>query len=199
MKYWECVKTNDSTPIVDINPSISTEQSEIVVVEPTEIQSISSSNDLRSSGIVIDCHDIDLSKPAETAPIEYSNTILNDDEIANVVSMLTEFQEKYFGKVPLADKLEDKFIWNIPRPVYEAADRARVYGKPDSLNPIYWLYLCCTAEPEDMIGKFLITAINIIPDDEYAAIEKNADTYDEEYLGVKYNDKDEDVTEENED
>ena len=38
-------------------------------------------------------------------PEGFNDTILDDEEVNNVLSMLLEFQEKYFSETPLADTL----------------------------------------------------------------------------------------------
>ena len=112
-------------------------------------------------------------------PEGFNDTILDDEEVNNVLSMLLDFQEKYFSETPLADTLEKKFVWNIPKSIYNMANKIWQCGLPDGMNPIYWLYGLCLDDPETMLCKFLITAVNSIPEDEYAEIEKNAALYDE--------------------
>lgn len=114
-------------------------------------------------------------------PPGYDNTILNEKQTTDVVTMLLEFQDKYFSATPLSDKLERRFVWNIPLNVYKAAMLARDKEWPDCLNPLYWFYIFCTAEPGDMLGRFMITAVTSISDKEYDQLSAHADEYDELY------------------
>lgn len=123
-----------------------------------------------------------MSEKDNSAPAGYDYTTLNDDEISNVLSMLIEFEEKYFSDTPLASELEQRFMWNIPKNVYKAAINVKDKGLPDALNPLYWFYILCAEEPADMIGKFIVTAVNSVTDEEYEVIEQHADDYDKTYL-----------------
>jgi hypothetical protein len=114
-------------------------------------------------------------------PPGYADTILNEEQIMNVVTMLLEFQNKYFSATPLSDELERRFVWNIPLNVYKAAMTAKTKEWPDCLNPLYWFYIFCTQEPGDMLGRFMITAVNSITDEEYECLSNQADEYDRIY------------------
>lgn len=115
-------------------------------------------------------------------PPGYDNTILNEKQIPDVLSMLLGFQKKYFSTTPLAKELEQKFVWNIPLNVYKAATKAKDKGWPDCLNPLYWFYIFCTKEPGDMLGRFMITAVTSISDEDYDLLEAHAKEYDKVYL-----------------
>lgn len=114
-----------------------------------------------------------------TAPPGYDETILGDEEVNEVLSMLMEFKEKYFSEIPLSDTLEQRFVWNLPMSIYKAAINSKNKGEPDCVNPLYWFYLFCVEDPGFAVGKFMITAVNIMTDDEYAVLEKYAEDYDE--------------------
>lgn len=115
----------------------------------------------------------------QNAPAGFNETILGDSEVNEVLSMFLEFQSKYFSKTPLADTLEKKFIWNIPKHVYDLANKVKSCDLPDAMNPIYWLYGLCTEDPELMLSEFLITAINAVSNEDYSEIEKQASEYDD--------------------
>lgn len=109
-------------------------------------------------------------------------TNLNKEEARYVLKKLEEYRDKYYKDIPLKIPADPKFIFNIPKSIYKASTYVRDTSKPDSMDPLYWFYLFCTEEPQDMIGKFLITAINIIPNEEYSYIEESANEYDQLYL-----------------
>ena len=114
-------------------------------------------------------------------PEEPDETALNEKEVENVLNMLLGFQEKYFDKTPISLELEFRFIWNIPRKIYDAAMKSKNKGWPDCTNPLYWFYIFCTSEPGDMLGRFMINAVNAIPDEEYEQLYQLAVQYDEAY------------------
>ena len=117
------------------------------------------------------------------------NTNLDDEEINDVLSMLLEFQDKYFNDLPLSKDLCKKFMWNIPKEVYKAAVKATNYGY-DFLNPLILFYAFCVDEPDFAIGKFMHTMLNAITDEDYKVIEAHASEYD-----FAYNEEDDDDVE----
>lgn len=166
MKYWE---------LIDVG-------------EKTSAPTLSSQKTMSENIDKILNYIEEMSKKDNSAPFDFDNTCLSDDEISDVLSTLINFEKKYFKDIPLAETLEKRFMWNIPKSVYNAANKVTVCGLPDCLNPLYWFYLFCTAEPEDMIGKFITTAVNAIPDDDYEELVKHADEYDTTYLTSDDND-----------
>lgn len=117
--------------------------------------------------------------PPEEAPPGFENTELNDNEIQEVLSTLLNYQEKYFGATPLNGELVQAFVWNIPKAIYAAHKEAVDRCKPDMMDPIYWFYLFCMANPVEAMGKYLVQAINSMDDDEFDKISDYADEYDE--------------------
>lgn len=92
------------------------------------------------------------------APQNIENTVLNDDEIAKVLSYLLYLQKEYFGDIPLSKELCKQFVWNIPKNVYDAFDKSLIREEPDILNPLLFFYIFCVDEPREMIEEY----INII-------------------------------------
>lgn len=187
MKYWELVncvgkKTSVPTPppiLPEVPaPTVSTELSDNVKKIMEFMEDMKNKN----------CE----------APVGFEDTSLNDEEIADVLSMLLEFQEKYFSDVPLTDNLSRSFMWNIPKPIYNAAKRMHDIDEPDCLNPIYWFYIMCLADPEYMMAKFLVLATNAISDEEYDRVDKLAEMYDEDN-NIEQDEDDEDNSSDNED
>lgn len=127
---------------------------------------------------------LDILKQSQGSTVSINNveetTNLNDEEINDVLSMLLEFQDKYFDGLPLSKNLCKKFMWNIPREIYKAADKARNYGY-DFLNPLILFYAFCVDEPDFAIGKFMHVLLNAITDDDYRVIESKASDYDFSY------------------
>ena len=132
----------------------------------------------------------ELSEKDNSAPKNFDNYELNDDQISFVLSLLLKYQDKYFKDIPLAEALHQDFMWNIPAEVYDAAVVAETYGYPDQLNPIFWLYIMCTEVPIDMIGLFVLRAYTSMSDEDFDCIDKHANEYKKLYLTP---DEDEDV------
>ena len=112
-----------------------------------------------------------------TAPEGYEDTNLDDDEIDDIMSTLLSFEEKYFKEIPLSRDLDKKFVWNIPKIVYEAHQYAHERDE-DALDPLICLYALLTEDPLYTMGVYFDNLINNV-------IEQNGDTlrkaYDEYY------------------
>lgn len=137
--------------------------------------------------------DISVIKPTEP-PEDIERTSLNDDETNEVLTYLLYLQEEYFRDIPLKDVLNKKFIWNIPKDVYEAYSASKIREEPDVLNPLFYFYIFCMEEPRFSIGKFVDIMNNLIGPEEMSLIEDKVNLY-EEIL----NNDDDDITGGNED
>lgn len=124
----------------------------------------------------------ELAEKDNSAPPNFDSYALNDGEISQVLTWLLNFQEKYFPNTPLTETLHQDFMWNIPKEVYNAAYDAEMYGYPDALNPIYWFYMFCMDSPHDMIGEFILNAINSITDEDSEVIASHAKEYRKVYF-----------------
>ena len=127
---------------------------------------------------------MDILKQNQNSVVSTNNveedTNLDDEEINDVLSMLLEFQDKYFTDIPLSRDLCKKFMWNIPKNVYKAAVKARNYGY-DFINPLILFYVFCVDEPDFAIGKFMHILLNAMTDEDYSVIESKASEYDFAY------------------
>ena len=127
---------------------------------------------------------LDILKQNQNSVVSTNNveedTNLDDEEINDVLSMLLEFQDKYFTDIPLSRDLCKKFMWNIPKNVYKAAVKARNYGY-DFINPLILFYVFCVDEPDFAIGKFMHILLNAMTDEDYSVIESKASEYDFAY------------------
>lgn len=95
------------------------------------------------------------------APKNVENTILNDDEINDIMSYLMYLQSEYFEDIPLNKDLCKTFVWNLPKEVYDAYNKSRILEIPDCLNPLFYLYIFCVKDPYSSIGLFLNSIINM--------------------------------------
>lgn len=177
MKYWELINVGSQT-------SLPTSQSPMTETSKTEDETTETVNVIsdRVKKIMEYMEELSLNDKNSNRD-GYPETILNEKESENILTTLLDFQDKYFKDIPLSEKLEGCFVWNIPKSVYTAIKTAQDYEYPDCLNPLYWFYLFCTENPRDMIGKFISVALNSIRDEDFALIEQHADEYDAAYFG----------------
>ena len=120
---------------------------------------------------------------------------LTDTEVSEVLTMLEEFNNKYFQNIPLTERFTANFLWNIPKKVYDAAIKAQVKNKPVYFNPIFWFYIMCLDEPEDMIAPFVYEVIENLNKDDSALNEINKAT--SEYIDIYLNNDNNDGIDEN--
>lgn len=111
------------------------------------------------------------------APEDFEDTILNDDEINEVLSELLRIQNDVFPKMPMRKDLVKKFMWNIPREVYNAWKDYVDYGEPLATNPLVYFYLFCVSEPACGIFYFVREIMASIDDDTHEYIMNNAERY----------------------
>jgi len=173
MKYWDMLKVSDP-PVI---------QQPVVVPEPN-IQSVETKTDDKYVELSDNVKKImeminDISNKNNEPPQGYDATSLKDNEIADVLTWLLEFRDKYFKEIPLAEVLQKSFVWNIPREVYEMAVKVTEYDYPDCLNPMFWFFIFCIDMDEYSISKFIILADNAMSDEDREMIEQFADEYDE--------------------
>ena len=120
-------------------------------------------------------------------PPEEENTNLNDDEIDDIMSTLLSFEEKYFKDIPLSRDLDKKFVWNIPRIVYEAHEYAHERDE-DALDPLICLYALLTEDPLYTMGVYFESLINNVVEQNGEALRK---AYDEYYDALSENEEEE--------
>ena len=188
MKYWELINVGSKTSL----PTSNNSDNEKTTTEKETEKATTMDDRIRQ---IMDYMEELSSKNDKSNENGYPETILSERESENILTTLLDFQDKYFSNIPLSEKLEGSFVWNIPKPVYKAIKTAQDYEYPDCLNPLYWFYLFCTENPSDMIGKFISLALNSISDEDLKLIEKHADEYDSVYLD---NNEDDDSDEDNE-
>ena len=49
------------------------------------------------------------------------DTILNEDEVRNVMDILIQLQDELFVETPISPELVKQFVWNLPRPFYHTS------------------------------------------------------------------------------
>lgn len=116
------------------------------------------------------------------APEDFEDTILNDDEINEVLSELLRIQNDVFPYMPMRQDLVKKFMWNIPREVYNAWKDYVDYGEPLATNPLLYFYLFCVDDPSNGICYFVREIMASIDDDTHEHIMNNAEEYCKYYV-----------------
>ena len=111
------------------------------------------------------------------APEDFEDTILNDDEINEVLSELLRIQNDMFPLMPMRQDLVKKFMWNIPREVYNAWKDYVDYDNPTATNPLLYFYLFCVEDPYQGIGYFVREIMASIDDESHDFIMSAADEY----------------------
>ena len=167
MKYWEIIR-------VDGKPS--TLNNKKYYTNNTRIDIDSMSDDIKQ---ILECVKNNPTTVVQQIPSD--STSLTEDKVNNVMTWLLDYQERYFADIPLPDSLDKNFVWNIPKKIYDCAEKNRLLEQPDVLNPLFWFYCMLLDEPEDMISKFILNAVNAITDEDESIIEKQADVYDYNY------------------
>lgn len=106
----------------------------------------------------------------QTAPTDFDDNILNEDEISEIMSYMLQLQTEYFSDIPLSKELSKKFMWNIPKEIYRQMRNNIDKDDPVILNPILYLYIFCTDYPEFAMGKFILTILNLCDESDYDEI-----------------------------
>lgn len=114
----------------------------------------------------------------QTAPKDFDDNILNEDEISEIMSYMLQLQTEYFSDIPLSKELSKKFMWNIPKEIYRQMRNNIDKDDPVILNPILYLYIFCTDYPEFAMGKFILTILNLCDESEYDEIVRRSKEYD---------------------
>lgn len=114
----------------------------------------------------------------QTAPTDFDDNILNEDEISEIMSYMLQLQTEYFSDIPLSKELSKKFMWNIPKEIYRQMRNNIDKDDPAILNPILYLYIFCTDYPEFAMGKFILTILNLCDESEYDEIVRRSKEYD---------------------
>lgn len=113
------------------------------------------------------------------------STILNEDEVDNILNMLVKLQDNLFSGTPISHTLVKQFVWNIPREIYDISIRNFNANKPPCMNPMYWFYAFCiemddlTTEQREMAFiNALATAVGAIPEEEYDMFVEKAEEFE---------------------
>ena len=114
----------------------------------------------------------------QTAPTDFDDNILNEDEISEIMSYMLQLQTEYFSDIPLSKELSKKFMWNIPKEIYRQMRNNIDKDDPVILNPILYLYIFCTDYPEFAMGKFILTILNLCDESDYDEIVRRSKEYD---------------------
>lgn len=110
-------------------------------------------------------------------PHVLSEAILTDNEVNDMLEYLLQFQSKYFSELPLEKDIIKQFLWNVPKPIISGMRYAQThYDLPDILNPVMFMYPLMMEHPDQAIGLYWETLMNIL-DSNREAIKEDADGY----------------------
>ena len=83
-------------------------------------------------------------------------TELNEHEVAEVLRTFERLQAKYFPELPIRNEICKRFLFNIPRRVYDTHIAVcECYSDPDIFDPLFWLLLCFTECKRDDVALFI--------------------------------------------
>lgn len=168
MKYYSMIDvgshTTDITPVVQ--PTVTP------VEQPVQIPN---NLDSRLNEIM---EFIKNGNPNTTAPDSIEHSQMDDKQAGEIMSTLLEYQDEYFDAVPLSKDLIQPFVWNLPPEVYNAHIDAKDLEYPVVMDPLFWFYIFCMANPKEAMAKYITLAFNALDDSDTAVIEEKADEYD---------------------
>lgn len=121
-------------------------------------------------------------------------TELDEHEVAEVLRTFEKFQAKYFPELPIRNEICKRFLFNIPRRVYDTHIAVcECYSDPDIFDPLFWLLLCFTECKREDVALFISaidrtltnceeetsnTLVNLIGDVEEDEEEEDEETVD---------------------
>ena len=83
-------------------------------------------------------------------------TELNEHEVAEVLRTFERLQAKYFPELPIRNEICKRFLFNIPRRVYDTHIAVcECYSDPDIFDPLFWLLLCFTECKREDVALFI--------------------------------------------
>ena len=112
------------------------------------------------------------------APDSIEHSQMDDNQAGEIMSTLLQYQDEYFSDVPLSKDLIQPFVWNLPREVYNAHIDAKVLEYPAVMDPLFWFYIFCMANPKEAMAKYITLAFNALDNEDAGKIEELADEYD---------------------
>lgn len=112
-------------------------------------------------------------------------TILNEEEVNNVLQILLQLQDNVFKNTPISQTLVKQFVWNIPREIYELSMKNYQDNSAPCMNPLYWFYVFCI-DLENLSNKdrqlafanAIGTAMGSMEQNDYEALMEQADEYE---------------------
>lgn len=90
---------------------------------------------------------------------------LTSDQVGEIMDFIMHLNETYFQNIPLADEQFEKFVWNVPKRMYDSMTDQLERGEPDILNPMLLMYLSFVDEPGWTMGHFLTKLSEMIEND----------------------------------
>jgi hypothetical protein len=127
----------------------------------------------------------------------YQPNELFDEEVDEISEKLEYLRNKYFPEMSLSEDIPEAFLYNIPREVYDAiADLDNKSNRPDILNPLFMLLICCVERPMNSMGGFINILLDEIKKNE-TVVGREIDLYNEQFdVDEDDDDYDEDIAEE---
>ena len=170
-----------------------------VVEKPVVVEKIIEKEviDKDTKDLLISIKDLMASRGEEEAPEWMKESTLTDDECAIIESFIMDVQKLYFPDIPLSPTLSRIFIYNIPRPVVDTAMEMHAKGELETLNPLFWFFMCCVDLTPEVFCKILKKVLDQFTTGEYERIKyyigEEDDESDEEFDAPEMNPEDIDI------
>lgn len=81
--------------------------------------------------------------------------LLTKDEVENVLDEVLKLSETVFKDIPLSNTLSAKFVWNIPRDIYDTFVKCQQEEIHPVFNPIVLFYIFLAEDPGYAMGRYL--------------------------------------------
>lgn len=169
MKYWQIIQSSynrHNNRILEERETVVEPVTEETVkpkeseVKPATEESIKKIISEDVSSIIRDELSSWLNKIPEAAPIGLEDTVLDDEEIGDITTIILEYKNKYFPDLVMSDIISKMFLWNIPRSVYDTARYMYERDESDYLNPLFWFVAFCVDLTPSKFCRVFLQAID---------------------------------------
>lgn len=168
MHYKEMIRTTNvgKSELIEKQVEVKVEKQEPIPIQPAQ-QVIVHHHDQQEvldkiNALSQKIEGLQLSAQAKSA----ADTILTPDEANQILLQLEHYQDTYFPTLPLNEIQCREFISNIPKSVFEAAEKNFGFEcKFDLMNPIFFFYIMCIGDQHnEIMGEFVSVLYTLMND-----------------------------------
>lgn len=186
MKYFNMLKSFEWVEKIKQNHNVEKEQVEVkpVIEEEPKTPVIDNTVNEEVLGLLRSIKE-QIQVPSYVSEETKTSTILNEEEVGNVLDILVKLQENVFKNTPISSVLVKQFVWNIPREIYNLAMNNFKSNAAPCMNPLYWFYVFCIDlssmtmnEQQLAFANAIGTAMGSMEQTDYEALMDQADEYE---------------------